>query len=102
VEIDDSKLKNWDRSEMTLNYWMMVERYPNLKEEAGILIVGCKISSLLDEKLAKWQTAFCALTLANWRSVSKKIIKNQTSKNKKQNNFFLQESMGTGVSQIDF
>ena len=35
-------------SEMTLNYWVMVERYPNLKEEVGGSILGCEISSLLD------------------------------------------------------
>jgi hypothetical protein len=29
---------------------MMVERYPNLKEEVGSLIPGCEISSLLDKK----------------------------------------------------
>ena len=37
---------------MTLNYWMMEERYPNLKEEVGGLIPGCEISSLLDKNLA--------------------------------------------------
>jgi hypothetical protein len=35
---------------MTLNYWMMVERYPNLREEVGNSIPGCEISSLLDQK----------------------------------------------------
>ena len=39
-------------SMMTLNYWMMVERYPNLKEEVGGLILGREISSLLDKNLA--------------------------------------------------
>jgi hypothetical protein len=29
---------------MTLNYWMMVERYPNLKEEVGGSIPGWEIS----------------------------------------------------------
>ena len=37
---------------MTLNYWMMVERYPNLKEEVGGSIPGHEISSLLDKNLA--------------------------------------------------
>jgi hypothetical protein len=37
-------------SKTTLNYLMMVERYPNLKEEAGGLTPGCEISSLLDRK----------------------------------------------------
>jgi hypothetical protein len=35
---------------MTLNYWMMMERYPNLKEEVGGLTPNCEISSLLDKK----------------------------------------------------
>jgi len=61
---------NW--SETTLNYWMMVERYPNLKEEVGGSIPACEISSLLDEKLAKWSTTSCALALACRPSVSKK------------------------------
>ena len=39
-------------SMMTLNYWMMVERYPNLKEEVGGLILDCEVSSLLDINLA--------------------------------------------------
>ena len=38
-------------SEMTLNYWVMVEGYPNLKEEVGGSNPGCEISSLLDENL---------------------------------------------------
>jgi hypothetical protein len=61
---------NW--SETTLNYRMMVERYPNIKEEVDGSIPACEISSLLDEKLAKWSTASCALALACWPSVSKK------------------------------
>ena len=40
----------FDQSEMALNYWMMVEGYPNLKEEVGDSIPGCEISSLLDTK----------------------------------------------------
>jgi hypothetical protein len=35
---------------MNLNYWMMVEKYPNFKEEVGGLIPSCEISSLLDQK----------------------------------------------------
>ena len=38
-------LQTW--SEMTLNYWMRVERYPNLREEVGSSIPGFEISSLL-------------------------------------------------------
>jgi hypothetical protein len=50
---------------MTLNYRMtMMERYPNLKEEVGGSIPGYEISSLSDEKLARWSTATCKLTLA--------------------------------------
>ena len=40
-------------SEMTLNYWMMLERYPNLKEKVGDSISDCGISSLLDMKTCK-------------------------------------------------
>jgi len=35
---------------MTLNYQMMVERYPNLKEKIDSSILGCEISSLLKRK----------------------------------------------------
>jgi hypothetical protein len=51
-------------SETIVDYGMMVERYPNLKEEVDDLIPGCEISSLPDGKLAMWSTASCALTLA--------------------------------------
>jgi hypothetical protein len=51
---------------------MMVEIYPNLKEEVGDLILGCEISSLLEEKLTRRSTASCALALACRPSVSKK------------------------------
>ena len=59
---------------MTMNYQMMVERCPNLKEEVGGLIPDCEFSSLLDEKFARWSTASCALALALacWPSFSKK------------------------------
>jgi hypothetical protein len=56
---------------MTLNYWMMVKRYPNLKEEVGGSIPGCEISYVLDGKLAKWLVASCALAMAYRFSVSK-------------------------------
>ena len=39
---------------MTLNYWVMVEGYLNLKEEVGGLNLGYEISSLLDGKLVRW------------------------------------------------
>ena len=51
----------------------MVQRYPNLKEKVGGSIPDCEISFLLDEKLAWWSTASCALTLAYRPSVSKYI-----------------------------
>ena len=41
-------------SEMTLNYWIMIERYPKLKEEVGGSILDYEVSSLLDTKLARW------------------------------------------------
>jgi len=43
---------------------MMVEGYPNLKEEVGGSNCGCEISSLLDGKLAMWLIASCVLALA--------------------------------------
>jgi hypothetical protein len=57
---------------MTLNYRMMVERYPNLKEEIGGSIPSYEISSLLDIKLVTWSADLCALALACRRSVSPK------------------------------
>ena len=58
--------------ETTLNYRiMMVERYPNLKEEFGGLIFSCEIYSLLDGKLVRWSNASCALALACRPSISK-------------------------------
>ena len=62
---------DWLRSEMTLNYRLMVERYPNLHEEVGGSNPGCEISSLPDGTLARWSTASCALALAYWPSISK-------------------------------
>ena len=37
---------------MTFNYWMVVERYPNLKKEVGSSIPNNEISSLLDKNLS--------------------------------------------------
>ena len=48
-------------SETTLNYWMMLEKYPNLKEEVVGSIPDCEISSPLDRKVTKWSIASCAL-----------------------------------------
>ena len=39
---------------MTLNYRVIVEGYPNLKEGVGGSNPGYEISSLLDGKLAMW------------------------------------------------
>jgi hypothetical protein len=52
---------------------MMVERYPNLKEEVSNSNPRCEISFLLDEILARWSTTSCALALAYQPSVPKKI-----------------------------
>jgi hypothetical protein len=51
---------------------MMVETYPNLKEEVGGSNPGCEISSLPVRKLAGLSTASCALALAHKPSISKK------------------------------
>ena len=49
-----------------------MENYPNLNEEVGGSIPGCKISSLLDKLLVRWSTSSCALTLTCRFSISKK------------------------------
>jgi hypothetical protein len=67
---------------MTLNYQMIVERYPNLKEEVGSSIPGCEISSLLDKKLARWSTVACALALACQPSIYKSNNKKRQNKTK--------------------
>ena len=72
--------------EMTLNYRMMVERYPNLKAEVGGSNLGCEISSLLDGKLVRWSTVSCALALACRHSVSQ-----QKKKEKRRLNIFKKE-----------
>ena len=53
-----------DGPRRSLNYWMMLEGYPNLKEEVGGLIPNREISSLFDGELARWSTISCALALA--------------------------------------
>jgi hypothetical protein len=60
------------QSETTLNYRMMVERYPNLKEEVGGSDSGWEISSLPNGHLARWSIASCALALAYRPFVSKR------------------------------
>jgi len=54
---------------------MMVERYPNLKEEVDSSNPSCESSSLHDENLARWSIAFFALAMAFWPFVSKKKLK---------------------------
>ena len=44
-------------SATTLNYWTMMERYPNLKEDVGGSIAGCEMSSLLDGNLSGGQVS---------------------------------------------
>ena len=61
------------RSETTQYYWMLVERYSNMKEAIGGSIPGCQISSLLDKILARWSTTSCALALACRPSMWKNI-----------------------------
>jgi hypothetical protein len=62
----------------------MMERYPNLKEKIDSSILGCEISSLLDQKLVKWSTASCALALTCWPSLSP--INNNHNHNNNNNN----------------
>ena len=60
---------------------MMVERYPNLKEEVGGSILGCEISSLLDRKTCHVvKTATRALALACRPSVKKKKEKKRRNR----------------------
>ena len=59
---------------------MMLERYPNLKEEVGGSIPGCGISSLLDKILARWSPASRALVLACRPSISKNLKKKEKKK----------------------
>ena len=56
-------------SEITLNYWMMVERHPSLKEEVGGSVPGYEIFSLPGGRLARWSTATYALTMACFPSI---------------------------------
>ena len=60
---------------MTLNYRLMVEGYPNLKEEVGGSNPDCEISSLLDGKLSRWSIAFCA-----WRWLVSLLSQKKTKK----------------------
>jgi hypothetical protein len=73
-------------SETTLNYLLMMERLPNLKEEVGGLNPDYEISSLPDEKLARWSTASSTLALACRPFVSFIIIRIDKNKNNNNNN----------------
>jgi hypothetical protein len=60
------------RSEMTLNYWMMVDRCTqNLKEEVGGANPGYEISSYLID-IINSPDGPLSLVLACWAFVSKK------------------------------
>ena len=78
--MQSSKADQW--FETTLNYWMLVERYPNLKEEVGGSIPGCEISSLLDKKLVRWSIVSCALAAVRL-PIKKKKEKRKKKKKKK-------------------
>ena len=55
----------WENAKKyALNYYMMVKRYRNLKEEVGGSIPGCEIFSLLDIKLVRWSIDSYTLALA--------------------------------------
>ena len=63
-------------SKMTSNYWVMVEKYPNLKEEAGSSIPDCEISSLPDKNVTCGQ-----LHPMIWRWHVINLSKNNKNKN---------------------
>lgn len=48
----------WIWSKMTLNYRMIVERFPKSNGVVGGSIPGHEIASLRDGQLAKWSNAF--------------------------------------------
>ena len=73
------------RSNTTLNYWMMVESYPTLKEEVNGSILDCEISSLL---LVRWSIASCALAMVCQPSLSNIYIWRSTNHNEVGNRFF--------------
>ena len=59
-------------SKTTLKYWMMVERYPNMKKEVDGSISWLWILLSTWQKLARWPIASCALVLACPPSVPKR------------------------------
>ena len=64
----------WEWSEMTVHYWMMVEGYPNLKEEVGGSIPAMKSPLYMTET---YQVVTCLLcfTLVCRPSISNKKLK---------------------------
>ena len=54
---------------------MMVERYPNIKEEVGGSIPGCEISVVLARIHAKWSTTSYA-----WALACRPFVPNKTKK----------------------
>ena len=73
------KVSNFNRlcSEMTLNYWMMVDKIPTSQGRGWRF--DSRLWNLLStwHKLARWSTASCALVLACRPSISKKKKKLQ-------------------------
>ena len=51
-------------SKTTPNYWMMVERYPNLKEEVGGSILKCEYPLYLTKNLSSGHLLSGALAMA--------------------------------------
>jgi len=79
-------------SEMTLNYWMIVERYRNCKDKVGGSIPGCEIVSLLDRNLQGGQVLPCVkkkkfqifwrrleITMIFWRKIEENSYQMQTT-----------------------
>ena len=68
VNLDNITWYLWHlRSEMTLNHWMIMERYPKLNGVVGGLISRCKFFFVLDEKTS--HVAMCLMC-----SKKKKLI----------------------------
>ena len=65
-------------SEITLNYWIMMERYPNLKEEVGSSNTGCENSSLSNRILPSGHLPPVLKALACLPSVSKTKLQKKT------------------------
>ena len=64
-------------------YWMMVERYPNLKEEVGGSIPGYEISSPLDINLPLFNYLMCFdVVMSAFCLINNNKFKNSKSINK--------------------